>query len=585
MASTDWEQYKDEIEQLYVRENKSLRQVQDSMAEKGFHKTWMFRSIIESQYETQFAKWNLREDKEPGATDLESFARRVEKRKQIGETSEVFANGEQYPPEKLRKVLSEPIFGDGLNSTAETFSGPGGEFLFENMVVEGEEEADEAAPSPNTPEGIIVRTPKPPKASATLEGPSKSLPSVWSPSLPWARFYNLLQSRLDRDQAPLHFTVTLPSLHATGILSGGVMKNLSSIIPWSELTRSSNIDTISRAAAALKIIMPEEYSGQHHSLATRLCELKPTSMDPLNLELFLWSNNFDTPDEYTEVRDTRMMETFAVSSWNSVKNLKILLSMQDPTVESIVERLFACAVRVRNLDNLEMMLKAGMHPDHGFEPTNRLRLEFRAGQRPLERAACTPDDSGLQLTQLLLDFGADIECGALQCAIERSNIDTIRTLLGRGATVHTHHLDKSAHEIENMDLFNELLSRCTDVNDLIPIWLRGRWYYTTILGSSACSSRPEIVKLLLETGTVLNPDVTCTKRYVHPLVSAVRYGTPQLIKLLLQAGVDITTVDYFRGQTLLESAAKSNTTERQYLAGGELPLAAIVAGESELQRM
>jgi hypothetical protein len=39
MADTEWEPQKSELERLYVREGKALREVKDEMARKGFVKS------------------------------------------------------------------------------------------------------------------------------------------------------------------------------------------------------------------------------------------------------------------------------------------------------------------------------------------------------------------------------------------------------------------------------------------------------------------------------------------------------------------------------------------------------------------
>ncbi|KAL3495808.1 Clr5 domain-containing protein [Aspergillus germanicus] len=53
MASTEWEIHKDEIELLYVLQNKKLSELAAHMSSKGFRKT-------KSQYERQLKKRGLR---------------------------------------------------------------------------------------------------------------------------------------------------------------------------------------------------------------------------------------------------------------------------------------------------------------------------------------------------------------------------------------------------------------------------------------------------------------------------------------------------------------------------------------------
>lgn len=51
------------------------------------------------------------------------------------------------------------------------------------------------------------------------------------------------------------------------------MQRLGSIVPWKTLSHLPNINSLSRLMTGLSILMPEEFDGQHPTLATSYATL------------------------------------------------------------------------------------------------------------------------------------------------------------------------------------------------------------------------------------------------------------------------------------------------------------------------
>ena len=112
-------------------------------------------------------------------------------------------------------------------------------------------------------------------------------------SLPWLRFAKLLHPEQDPgtslrgpilsiqawtksfvDQLSLLLALTVASPREVDApsrsLNQEVIQCLSSIVPWHRLSHPPNINSRSRTAAALSILMPEEYEGQHRDLSANI---------------------------------------------------------------------------------------------------------------------------------------------------------------------------------------------------------------------------------------------------------------------------------------------------------------------------
>ncbi|KAK1144989.1 hypothetical protein N8T08_004704 [Aspergillus melleus] len=554
MAHAVWESYRLELERLYIHENQQLPQVMEYMESKyGF-------SERKSQYEKYFKRWGLR--KNQPLTE-----RRIDKRKrEYQKESEVYINGVQYPPNKLKKSRYNKTFVPTVESL------PG-------------------ADSPKTPEGIVVCTPT-----------SSGVQLLWNQSLPWLQFSKLLKPGTNNDLPSLQFTLTTSSESPSTLTSNvnqELMKRLGSIIPWKTLSHPPNI---SRIVAGLRILMPEESDDEHHILATGLCRNPRTTTESLKLELFLLSNNFIShgPDgkskESMKIHDSNVMGLFRMSGWNNTKHIEMLLSSREPTTEAIIEKLFASALRLRDLETVKMLLEAGMDPNSRVDT-------FEQGPLTCLQAAAEmgDDDLGIKIVQLFLSHGADINLSyngylPLQYAIESSNHEACSLFLSWNAIPTPSCLVFAATQ-RNVGLFSEILDRVTDVNARVRLKGKGdeksaleQAVYgeqlqmielllargadintrckvrqnqinisTTVLGIAVLTRNLEIIQLLLQNCADVNPrlhEVFC----ISPLALAIGCDNT-IVRLLLQAGLDIEIADKCGSMSLLEHALKLRNVE------------------------
>ncbi|KAH9211436.1 ankyrin repeat-containing domain protein [Leptodontidium sp. 2 PMI_412] len=576
MKDADWELHKGAIERIYMREDKKLPELRAILNLLGIFK----REHSKAEYERKFKQWGFvkyRMRKE----DWRCISNRIEKRKrESGKDSEVYIDGVQCPPIKVRRETAR----HGFVSTIEKFR---------------------PAPSPKTPEGIVVCSP----------GPS-AVQLKWEQTLPWFQFLRLIRSRANQGTIPLFKFAAATAPHSVSTssdstslaylsVSSDVIRGLGSILQWSSTRALRDIQSSSRASAVLSVIMPEEYEGQHLTTAESLCSPKDSTgfLDRLNLELFLLSNNFTYRQQYADLTssesarlyDERIMGILRRSGMNSLHHFRLLLSME-ATAAAVAEKLFASALRCNDLETIQMMRKAGMNPDILIDTP-----EWACPLTPLELAASVSDERlSVRMARLLLSYKGQVNRGgralsALCHATERKNRELMEILIASGAHILPMSL-KLAIDTEDITLIQMLLDAGADVNAKISVrnfengmtalgiavgrknlrltkillanradvdapqptlfGLLGK--RTTALGIAAQRGNAPIAKLLLEAHANVNLPA---ELYDCPLVLAVREGHNEVAKLLLNAGADIHSAVASGEETLLERAAYNGDAE------------------------
>ncbi|CAG8375548.1 unnamed protein product [Penicillium salamii] len=213
MADPGWDNYKSEIERLYIHENMTRDEVVDFMATKH--------------------SWSQ-------PRDDQWIARRVAKRKrEDNKDSEVFVDGVQIHPAKI----SRSSYRKGFLT-----------------------EYSRRGPSPSTPEGYVVATPTSPGIHVLWKSP---LPSVqfmrFIQPITSNAFFKFANYPTPRSVSlipnPSHNVIAI-SESTTSIL----MKQLNTIIPWNKLRHPSDMHSASRLSAALQILVPENELGEHENL-------------------------------------------------------------------------------------------------------------------------------------------------------------------------------------------------------------------------------------------------------------------------------------------------------------------------------
>jgi ankyrin repeat protein len=375
-----------------------------------------------------------------------------------------------------------------------------------------------------------------------------------------------------------------------------LLQRLSSIVPWGRLNTPSSLQSSSKTAAALTILMPEQFKGQHQSLSSRLSSSRNSGKDLLAVELFLLSNNLiPHASEAGEGRSTwgmrsedeRVMKMLKDSGWGDSKHLRVLLATREPSAEAIAEKVFASSLRLQDLETVKMMLEAQMNPNGKIEIVEHGMLA------PLEFAASLADDDGAELIDLLLAHGADVnpsndEYPPLFYAIQARNTICMDKLLRQHAVVTPTCLS-AATRLKTFKAFQEIVDSCSDVNaraglqghtalaaavqvgdvskiqlllakgaktdELIAIEFEHDTTTTTILGLGVQTEKLEVVQSLLDRGVDINPDFNGFP-FISPLTLAVETGRTDIVMSLLQKGMDVKAIDEGSDKTLLERAAR-----------------------------
>ncbi|GKZ27378.1 hypothetical protein AbraCBS73388_004485 [Aspergillus brasiliensis] len=356
------------------------------------------------------------------------------------------------------------------------------------------------------------------------------------------------------------------------------------------------IQSISRTAAALNILMPEIHIGQNEYLATKLCEaMCDSSTSRLILELYMLSNNL-APHSSSEMsagrmraNDRRVMETLQLLGWKSAKEFELLLSATEPTAEAIAEKLFASALRLCDVKTVALMLEAGMKmnvlietPNHGFLTP----LQFAATTRNIKLLELIlAHEEGVNLlnskdpairhtilardeeaTRLLLSHGATVTSSCLASAAIHSSEKLFMDLLDAFSEVGARDgwQDASAlgHAVTHgrVGIIKMLLRAGAGVNELTAISFDGDLVFTDVLGLGAMTGDMEIIALLLEEYSDVDPAVTRLP-YVSPLTLAVEVNSVEITQLLLKKGVDLEVADRNWQMTLLERAVKKENVQ------------------------
>lgn len=379
-------------------------------------------------------------------------------------------------------------------------------------------------------------------------------------------------------------------------------ERLSSIIPWNELQPLTNIFSSSRVSAALSILVPEKEPGQHDILATNLSTLNIGVREIVGLLFYLISNNLDSGDSGEFSREARkrddklLLEILEYTGWDDLRHLKVLVSSREPTAESISERLFAAALRERNFDVFQKILRAGMDPNALVE--NAIPYFDEIFFTPLQYLVATTTNENLQLIHLLFSHGADVNfsirndgTNALFYAIETENQTAIRLLLNHGAEVtmdcaraavafrpdSTGHFSLLEDIIDiyfdqdvarqgdstmilepavmnnNQTMVQRFVSRGANINGIVAYDSQKSGYYrTTLLGKAASMGQMNLVRLLLHVSAQKDLSFSWLP-YISPLAVAADRGFIDICKVLLGSGADNRASDEGR-KTLLEHA-------------------------------
>ncbi|KAI9926074.1 hypothetical protein ASPWEDRAFT_169940 [Aspergillus wentii DTO 134E9] len=522
MADSTWQAHKAEIEQLYIKDGKTLHEVKRKLESmRGFRRS-------KKQYERAFTKWGFKKYK-MNPQRWKYINVKLQKRKR---QSDVFVYGERYLPERIRKGISR----HGHVSTVELYS----------------------APSPETPEGIVVCTPEP-SGNVILE---------WPRELPWQQFLRITGSQSRPEYVPSVSTAGQFALHSNDmqIPKSYLIGEMESILPWADNRSGIQI------AKCLTVLMPEEYEGQHYVSSEVLLRSDHLigQQECQKMFLYLLSNNI------LDFRNKIMMRLFQGFGLDAREGTRELLFISSITASVAAERLFGRALKTGDLNTVEMLLKAGMDPhtpmlDDSLRPLTpleyvafsdrharsvshqmtRLLLSYHAQPNKhlgkhsaLQRATSSKDK---RLMDILLSRGAAISSHTLKAAAETSDASVVRILVDAALTVNQRiqfndenwgaMLGKAVHE-SNLEMARSFLSWGADVNALQPLRGARDERQTTVLGIAAYAGDIPMLELLLANGAVVNPELPGGSSS-SPLGLAVDEGRAEAVRILLSRGGDV----------------------------------------------
>ncbi|KAJ5707156.1 ankyrin [Penicillium malachiteum] len=126
----------------------------------------------------------------------------------------------------------------------------------------------------------------------------------------------------------------------------------------------------SRTSAALSILTPESEPGEHEALSAALSTSKAGIWELMSVVLFLLSNdlNLQVPkDSFRGIErdDKLVLQILSDTGWDDLKHLKMLTSIPEPSAQSIMEKVFAAALRQHDFFLFQKLLQSGMSP-HGL---------------------------------------------------------------------------------------------------------------------------------------------------------------------------------------------------------------------------
>ncbi|MFH1718217.1 MAG: ankyrin repeat domain-containing protein [Planctomycetota bacterium] len=204
------------------------------------------------------------------------------------------------------------------------------------------------------------------------------------------------------------------------------------------------------------------------------------------------------------------------------------------------------AVKKGDIEQVKLLIAEGADVDAKWGDTStKEEKENTADYTPLY---CAVDSNNMDLVKLLVEADADVNAGSwppLCQALYKGNTTIAKFLIDHGANVNYPEDWGPLHEasIYNIEMVKLLLARGANVNG-------GNGKHEPALYAAIRGGHRDIVELLIQHGADVNAKNNTWRRVYTPLQRAAITGRTEAVKLLLEAGANISVKDD-RGQTLL----------------------------------
>ncbi|KAI9834920.1 MAG: hypothetical protein M1819_002643 [Sarea resinae] len=555
IPEAEWEIHKAEITNLYP--SMTLEALKEHMdTQRGF------RPSVK-QYSTHLKDWDLK--KYNTGETWRFVGHRVQKRKLEGKESDVYNHGQLISEKKVKKEVSRHMLPTLASANAQ-------------------------APSPRTPEGILICSPI----------PYPSIMAIENSNLPFFHVCDQIEqklelARMDAGQGVLTQLASCydfnrgPSSNTSPLQLPNALERTDSFsIPYQVTVghfsmvnlpqpRLSAIPRRTKSARFAMSLEKDVRPGSRKFLGDVAGYLEPRLIERHHGEL---AENMKGLLEFKSVRSFSQLLRFFIylSSNNMMGNDQIdkifgwvvrsgnrwavcaVADLGTASTKTFINHLLFSAIRLGDMESLRILIKKGAD-------VNALAGRWPQ-KRPLEEAVPRGD---LKMVEMLLDAGADVHTpthndydrNILQQAIWVANDEIIWVLLEAGADVNGAGIKMEtplqlAAEKRNVELVKILLKRNANARAITHT------DSCTALQAAAAADHVEIVKVLLDAGA----DVTAPAgdeyilalesvevegdtrvAFKSPIQIAAKQNNTEMVQILLAAGADVNYFPHYHGTT------------------------------------
>ncbi|KAJ8129032.1 hypothetical protein O1611_g4600 [Lasiodiplodia mahajangana] len=440
MASNNWERHKGIITHLYLNERMKLDQVVSYMREEhNFEK-------CKSSYEIRLKKWGIR--KNMRQKDWQNIPNQVNEG--LPRQSVVTLCGMPLPHEKVRKEIQR------------------------YMHIPSADDFRNGRSGPNTPLSTSIGI----QALPTIE-----LDISWPETLPFFSFKNRVLLTLQNPRRLLR------AFFDTGFQYEGSSRE-PIYVAW------KNPSELHQAVLRLSNAVPNDVTDRRRKAAALARNQFPPCLvtEMLKIVFFRLSNNMDKyyVPRYQRIHDQFVFHLARAVSRSNPEMLPALFSGKDATTNAIKEAVYGCAIRERNYEFVELLLKSGVDPNLPVKTDRVLSCDFERGVINLKWSMLSTMATGIQeaaigldsrLAEMLLNAGANVNNGTQPMVFAAMS-------------------EKRAHSSNVLDFMQLLVRHGATINPLVS-WCRDGHVHedkSALFALAIADKNPRLMEFLVENG-------------------------------------------------------------------------------------